>query len=186
MNSPQSKAEIVIALEASRDFVTDTLAKMSDDQFYSAAGPGWCAADYLKHLILSVKPTARVFEFPPEKLGERFGKADRPSLTYSQLVEKYQAALAMGIRAEDYPKVVPVNYNIPDDVQEERAYLVQTWQEANNRLVAALTTWSESNLDRYLIPHPALSDTTAREMAFFTIHHNRLHGLDIQKAGGLS
>lgn len=184
MNSPQTKPEIIRELEASRDFVTDTIAKMSDHQFYTAAVAGWCAADYLKHLILSVKPAARVFEFPPEKLAGRFGVADRPSMTYGELVEKYQSVLATGVRAEDYPKVVPVNYIIPDDVSEERAYLVQTWQEANNRMAAALTTWTEADLDHYLIPHPALSETTAREMAFFIIHHNRLHGLDIQRAGG--
>ncbi len=184
MNSPRTKPEIIIALEASRDFVTDTIAKMSDEQFYTAAVPGWCAADYLKHLILSVKPVARVYEFPPEKLAGRFGVATRPSISYTALAEKYQAVLATGVRAEDYPKVTPVSYIIPDDVQEERAYLVQTWHDANNRMVAALTTWTEATLDHYLIPHPALSETTAREMAFFTIHHNRLHGLDIQRAGG--
>src|SRR5262245_11610566 len=134
MNEPQNKAEIIAAIQATTQETVQNVTATSEAQLFAVAVDAWSAGDYLKHLILSVKPMARVFEFPPEKLGERFGLADRPSLTYAGLAEKYNAGLAMGIRAENYDKVVPMNYNLPPEVTDqttEKAYLIETWQAAN-------------------------------------------------------
>lgn len=189
MTDPYNKAEIIAAIQADSQKIAQNAAAMTEAQLFAVGVDAWSAGDYLKHLILSVKPMARVFELPPDKVGGRFGMADRPSVTYAELGQKYDAGLAAGIRAEMYDKVVPANYNLPPEVTDqttEKTYLIETWQAANERLVAALATWSEDDLDRYMIPHPALSDTTAREILFFTVHHARLHGADIDRVGGAS
>jgi hypothetical protein len=62
---------------------------------------------------------------------------------------------------------------------------VQSWNETNQRLIAAAQQWSEAELDSLQLPHPAIGMITLREMLLFTIFHNTLHWHDIQHAGGL-
>jgi uncharacterized damage-inducible protein DinB len=60
----------------------------------------------------------------------------------------------------------------PADVQRA---LLSRWRRVNDRLRAALMTWSERDLDRLRLPHPLLGLITARELVFFTIHHGPHH-----------
>jgi hypothetical protein len=112
-----------------------------------------------------------------------FGQPDHPSMPYAELVAQYHRALARGIRAEDYPQVTPVAYRMPEGVTDEKQYLRDTWDDANQRLVAALANWDDANLDTHQLPHPAMGLITVREMLFFTVYHNTLHGNDMQQAG---
>ncbi len=115
-----------------------------------------------------------------------FGTPDHPSRSYADLVALYQQALASGIRAEDYPNIVPTEYRMPEGVADVQAYLVQTWNEAHTKLFDGLAGWSEADLDTHQFPHPALGLITARETLFFTIYHNTLHWNDIRVAGGVA
>lgn len=50
------------------------------------------------------------------------------------------------------------------------------------RLIDAVSLWTEEELDRGQLPHPVLGMVTMREMLFFTVIHNRLHAGDIERA----
>ncbi len=182
MTQPHSKAEILQHLQTIRDGVSDTLSALSLEQMNAGTAESWSAANYLKHLILSIKPFAKAMKFPPAQLEKLFGLAERPSGSYAELGAKYQARLADGIRAEDYAPVTPFEYRYPEGMTDEKAYLLETWQESNNRLLTILEQWSEEDLDRHQIPHPAVGLITVREMFFFTIYHNTLHWRDMQQA----
>ncbi len=183
MTTIQSKHEIITALQEISQQVTDSVASLSDEHFNYSVDENWSAAGYLKHLILSVKPFARAIQLPKAVMGERFGTRSDGSLTYDELVTQYDEKIAAGMRAENAPNSVPVNYKFPDDVADDiQAYLIETWQQANQQLIDTLSTWSEDELDTYCLPHPALASITIREMCFFTIHHNQVHCADIQNA----
>lgn len=178
----QTKAEISKALQKIGQQISITVNQLSDDEFNRIDGESWSASGYLKHLILSVKPFARSLALPKDKLEGLFGTSDAGSITYDQLVKKYNGALDAGIRAEDMPNVVPVNYRFPEGVEDDiQGYLVDTWDGACEDLLSALGQWSEGDLDRYVLPHPAIGKITMREMCFFTIHHNTMHHEDIQQ-----
>jgi hypothetical protein len=155
---------------------------MSATQFSAAPGDGWAASGYLKHLLLGIKPLVKAMQFTPEQLARHFGLAERPSMTYAELVEKYSARLAEGVKAEDYEKILPSSFRMPEDVVDEKTYLLNLWNESNARLIEILEGWQEVDLDRYQLPHPALGLITVREMLFFTLHHNTLHWHDIERA----
>jgi len=185
MSDPQTQADIIERIGSIQQALVDDIALMSDDQFTSGTTEAWSADDYLKHLLLSIKPLAKALGFPEKVLQSQFGSAEHASRTYEGVVKAYQKRLDEGIRAEDFDKVVPVFYRFPEGTTNERIYLVQSWQEANQRLIEAVRQWNEEQLDRLQIPHPAIGLITLREMLFFTIYHNTLHWHDIQHAGGL-
>lgn len=159
--------------------VVDNSLSMSEDRFYEGSAESWSGADYLKHLILSVKPFAKGLNLPRERLAQMFGTADRPSLTSAQFVERYDAVIAAGARAEMNPAILPVGYRIPEGVSDTRDYLLETWRDAAQRVSTALESWSEEDLDRYQMPHPAVGDTTIREWLYFMVHHTGVHSRDI-------
>jgi hypothetical protein len=183
MSSPQSKAEIIEQLEQVQRSVAESVAGMSAEQFNAGTDESWSAAGYLKHLILSVKPLAKALGLGGERLARLFGRPERTSKTYEEIVALYEARLADGIRAEDFDRVTPAFYRFPDGVEDKQAYLLDTWNESNQRLFDALQQWGEADLDAYSILHPAIGPVTVREMLYFAVFHNRLHGRDIEQAG---
>lgn len=183
MTTIQSKDDIINQLQQLKQKVAETVATLSDEQFNHGTTDNWSASDYLKHLILSVKPFARAIQLPKTALAERFGTREEGSMTYADLVNRYEDIIAGGMRAEKAPNSVPLNYKFPDDVGDDiQTYLNQTWEQANQDLIEALAGWSEDDLNTYCLPHPAFASITIREMCFFTIHHNQHHHTDIQNA----
>ena len=178
----QTKSEIREALQAACQSILDNSSQMSVEQFNRSNDETWSAAGYLKHLLLSVKPLVRALELPKPQLAEMFGRTDGMSMTYDELVGVYKARLAEGIRAEDTPNVTPLKFRIRDDVTDEKAYLLDLWEQANHALVDVLNQWSETELDQYQLPHPAIKLITVREMLFFTVYHNQQHGQDMFEA----
>ncbi len=182
---PQTQSEIRQHLTTLAQELSAHLRRLSPEQFNHGSAESWSPAGYLKHLILSVKPVVKAMNLKAERMEAMFGVAATPSRPYDELVATYQARLAEGIRAEDYENVTPGFYRFPEGVSDEQAYLIQTWDESNERLVNALDDYSESDLDRLQLPHPAVGMVTLREMLFFTLFHNRLHAGDIQRAAPL-
>jgi len=185
MSDPQSLQDIVEQLTAIQHGLSKDIGRMSDTLFCAGTTESWSASDYLKHLLLSVKPVAKAMGFPAEVLEKQFGRSEHASRSYVEVVQTYKKRLDEGIRAEDFDKVVPVFYRFPEGTTDERAYLFQSWTEANQRLIDATQKWSEADLDSLQMPHPAIGMITLREMLFFTLFHNTLHWHDIQHAGGL-
>lgn len=181
MSAPHTKTDLIEQLTHVQRGVIESVEAIPSGAFDRSRGEGWSAAGYLKHLILSIKPFARALKFSAEQLRNHFGQPDRPSRSYDELVSVYQARLDAGARAEDYDRVTPDSYRMPDGVEDVRAYLLQTWNDSNNRLLDALRDWNEADLDGYQLPHPAVGMVTVREMLFFTLYHNSLHWRDIQQ-----
>jgi hypothetical protein len=182
MPSPHSKTELIAQLADIQRGLADTIVSASEDRLTASHGDSWSGADYLKHLILTIKPLAKALGLPPDRLRAMFGQPDHASRPYDVVVAAYQKRLDEGVRAEDYPVVVPAVYRMPDSITSLKDYLLDTWNDSNTRLLTALDNWDETDLDAYQLPHPAIGAITVREMLFFTIHHNTLHWHDIQAA----
>jgi hypothetical protein len=184
MRDPQTKADLIEQLAYVQRALTETVQGISDAQFYDGTPESWSPAAYIKHLILSVKPLAKAFKLPANQLETMFGKPSHVPRSYADVVRLYQSRLAEGVRAEDYNGVMPTTYRMPEGIEDERKYLVDTWNDSNNRLLDALRQWQDEDLDRYQLPHPAMERLTLREMLFFTLYHNTMHWHDIQEKCG--
>jgi hypothetical protein len=184
MSDPVTQAELIAQLEALQHDLGGKLRGYSEAQFFTVGADAWSAADYLKHLLLSIKPVAKGLGLPQDRILSMFGPAEHPSMTYAEIARRYGARLAEGIRAEDYEKVVPAAYRVPEGVTDLKAYLVDQWDEANQKFISAIRLWGEADLDSHQLPHPAIGNLTLRELIHFTLHHNRLHAGDIERVAG--
>lgn len=191
MNDPQpyTRSEIVERLRHIQHGVSATVRAIPAERFEQGSAQAWSPADYLKHLLLSVKPFAKAVTFPPDALRRRFGAPQRPSLPYAGVVARYEARLGEGIRAEDYENILPASFRLPEGFVASPAnlqvYLVELWNDAHDRMIDGLEGWSEADLDGVAILHPAIGTISVREMLFFTIFHNTLHWGDIRAAAGI-
>ena len=56
--------------------------------------------------------------------------------------------------------------------------VITSLQIAHQQLLKKVENWKESDLDKYVLPHPLLGKISLREMLYFTdfhiLHHNTL------------
>ena len=128
----------------------------------------WSAGQNLEHLIRAIKPLQLAYALPKFVLTVLFGKTNRPSLTYDELVIKYKTKLTEGGKASG-PFIPPaVSF-------EKKDKLIEKYAEQKQELITKIEKQSEADLDKYILPHPLLGKITLREMLYFTIHHNEHH-----------
>ncbi len=169
---PQSHEEILAAFRRLREDGLDFWAGMEPQQFAAQFGESWSPADNIRHLTKSTKPVTKALKLPKLALRSLFGLAQNPSLSYSALREKYQGLLAQGATAGRF---APKDIAVPEDRTGWQRELVGLCREAVADLEKEAARLSESDLDRYCLPHPLLGKLTLREMLFFTLYHYAHH-----------
>lgn len=168
MPTMQTRSEITTALKARFDEVESWFAQRPDSAFGFAPPDRWTEGQHLNHLILSAKPLNRALRLPRIALRMKFGTAKAPGETMDALAARYEATLAGGAKATS--RFVP-----PAVALEDKPRLLEALRHEGKRLVEVAETWSEQNLDKYVLPHPLLGDLTVRGMLFFTYHHMGHH-----------
>lgn len=141
-----------------------TINRVADADFTKSVNQKWTAGQQLDHIIKSVAPVNQAFALPGFMLKLSFGKANRPSRTYDQLVEKYHTKLNEGGRAPGRFVPAPVNVS-------QRSGLINKLEKLTASLSHRVEGFSEEQLDLLLLPHPLLGKLTLREMVYFTIYH---------------
>ena len=162
------KPEIISALNEKIDAFNNYITPLSKEQFEATPNGKWSAGQNLDHLIRAIKPLQPAYGLPKIALRIMFGKTNRPSKTFDELVAKYKAKLAAGGRASG-PFIPPfISF-------EKKDVLIRKYTEQKQKLIAKIERQSEKDLDAYILPHPLLGKVTLREMLYFTIHHNEHH-----------
>ena len=169
-----NKHKLAEALQEKINAFNNYVAAMNKEQFETMPGGKWSSGQNLDHLIRSIRPLQLAYSLPKFILKILFGKANRPSKTYDELILKYKTKLAAGGRASG-PFIPPV---ISFD---QKDLLIKKYDQHKQKLISKIETQKEDDLDKYILPHPLLGKLTLREMLFFTIHHNE-HHLDLLKA----
>jgi hypothetical protein len=169
----QTKQEIIAALDQSVNDFTGYIASLNKEQFESAPADKWSAGQNLDHLIRAIKPLQPAYSLPKFILRQLFGRANRPSRTYDEVVAKYKTKLAAGGRASG--AFVP-----PVILFAKKDSLLRKYVRQKEKLSRKIEKQAEESLDKYILPHPLLGKITLREMLFFTIYHN-IHHLDLLK-----
>lgn len=171
-----SAQELSSRLTQSYQGFNQLIGSLSDEHLVTAPEQKWTALQQLDHLIKSVSPVNMAFGLPRLVLSWKFGKANRPSRTYEQLVAKYQSKLQEGGRASG--RFVPP----PAIDAAERDQLLRRLEKLVHQLASRTARSSDSYLDTYILPHPLLGKLTLREMIYFTAYH-ALHHTELVKKG---
>ena len=173
----QAKPQIISALSEKVDAFNNYILPLSKEQFESTPAGKWSAGQNLDHLIRAIKPLQLAYGLPKFALLILFGKTNRLSKTYDELVTKYKTKLAAGGKASG-PFIPPVIRF------EQKDELIKKYFLQKQKLITKIEKQSESDLDKYILPHPLLGKVTLREMLYFTIHHNEHHLELLKNRGG--
>lgn len=163
----ESKADIIEALHTSFEEVATCLLNTPEDVLHLNKDGKWSVAENFDHLIRSTKPVASAlkknkFFFLP------FGISLKGSEEYEILKSNYHLRLSQGVRP---PKAyVPVEGS---DLSKEN--MLKSWRIIGEKFPNRISKWSEKDLNRFRVPHPALGKITLRELLFSTIFHNEHH-----------
>ena len=141
---------------------------LTQEEYSFAPAGKWSAGQQLEHICRSIWPVNLAFGLPLWVLRVLYGKANRPSKSYPELVEKYTARLAAGGRATG--PYIPNKTN-----WGRREHLLRKLETLEIELSRKVGKLTEDQLDSYVLPHPLLGKLTLREMLFFTIYHVQHH-----------
>jgi hypothetical protein len=168
------KPQIIAALNEKVDEFNGYISSLNKEQFEASPNGKWSAGQNLDHLIRAIKPLQIAYGLPKFVLSIFFGKANRSSQAYDELVIKYKTKLAAGGKASG-PFIPPIVGF------EKKVDLIKKYADQKQKLIAKIEKQSEADLDKYILPHPLLGKVTLREMLYFTIHHNE-HHLELLKS----
>jgi len=141
---------------------------LDESEFMLSGNGKWTAGQQLDHIGRCVKPIALMLSLPGVIPTIIFGKANRPSRTFEELVNKYQEKLARGGQATGryLPKQIPWS---------KKKELIQNLTRVIQKVTHKLANYNEKQLDKLIAPHPLIGKLTFREMMYFTVYHVEHH-----------
>lgn len=151
-----------------RDFIHD-LRPLIEAEFLYAPEGKWNAGQQADHIRMSVRPLKQALMLPAFMIRMLFGKANRPSRSYDELVARYQERLQGGGQA-------PARFRPKGCSFEGRVALAKSLMKEVEGVSRKAGRFSESQLDSLILPHPLLGKVTLREMLYFTVYHVGHHG----------
>lgn len=167
-----NRHEIVNELIHQHSQFVNTVLSIPEEEASHSNNGKWSPAQQLDHIVRSVSPVRMAFSLPALALRIKFGTANRPSRSYDALVERYHEKLSAGGKASG-PYLPSTMRSVSDNAQK-LLYLVQS-------LCRKIEGFHESQLDRFILPHPLLGKLTLREMLYFTLYHVQHHHAQIPR-----
>lgn len=170
----KSKTEIVAELQESFDALIAASSLVKDDVFNISKENKWTTGENIAHLVRATKMTSIAFILPKIFPVLLYGKPNRTSHGYNKIVENYKKKLEGGAKA--------TGVYVPKKTDYEKEIVNSKLKVEGEKLIRAIDKkWNDEQLDHYQIEHPILGLLTVRELAYFTIHHNKHHLETIQK-----
>lgn len=163
-----SQVEIIAGLKNRFEEVVAWFAQRPSTTFCAGPNDRWTEGQHLDHLILSAKPLNMALRLPRLALRMKFGTAKSGSETLEKLAVRYEKLLAGGGGASG--RFVPPEVKI-----EDKKCRLDELRKQGEKLVEVVGAWSESDMDKYVLPHPLLANLSIRDMLLFTYHHMGHH-----------
>lgn len=169
MDKSKLKSDLLNTYEQFINYVDE----LTLDEYDFAPEGKWTAGQQTEHLIKSTQPIVQGLGLPKFLIKIKFGKANRPSRTYDELVAKYQIKLEQGGESTD-------KYN-PKTINGSQRQKKSNQLLNNIKLISSkLESWTEDDLDNFIVAHPLLGKITIREVLYFSIYHAHHHQLLIK------
>lgn len=170
-----NKQEIKSSLRQCYGDVIYTLSDLDDTTFFAPRpGEKWSPAEILGHLILSSKAINKAMSAPKMFLRASFGISKEESSRFDEKIAKYHSALSSGLKA-------PKGFVYKDVEVKGRDNLMSSWSSELSKLLVSIEKWSEKDLDKYQLPHPAFGKLSVRDMLKFTDFHTQHHHEQIKE-----
>ncbi len=164
-----NKQEIKNSLIKNHKIFMDYINELTPEEFLFKPEQKWTAGQQLEHIVLCVKTIEKVFTMASSDIEKNFGKINRPTYSYEEILTSYLEKQKQGAKAPE--KYVPMS--ITDIDQKE--ILLKTLSKSVNSLCEKIDNYSEEDMDTFCIPHPSLGNLTMREMLYNVIYHVEHH-----------
>ncbi len=169
-----TKEELIRGIQNISHSTVDLSSKSNEETFYDSKNQKWSAAVNYAHLTLSAKLLARGLAAPKIALWLKFGRKSTPSsVSYDEIVSKY-------IEVNSQPREALTGFEPKMIPNTSKTFELDAFLKMHEKLVKILDSWSEKQLDTYLVPHPLMGKITVREMLQFMIYHIGHHQKAIQ------
>ncbi len=152
-----NKTEIIDLLEAKHERLFQWLENHDDQKWILGPEGKWCTGEHVVHLIQTLKPLNKVMLLPRFVLAYRFGKSNRETRDYDTVVNKYLTKLA-----ENPGVVFAGSRNMPKLNISDKPPIINELRRQEQMLIKRIKRWSEHNLDKYILPHPGVSQFFAK------------------------
>ncbi|MBK9150019.1 MAG: DinB family protein [Saprospiraceae bacterium] len=140
----------------------------------------WTAGQHVVHLVQSEEALLKALAMPMFLLKWKFGKSNRPSRTFEEVVHRYNEKLRSAGNV-----VSPFSKNMPEVNSQNLKSWLDKLKSLNDKLNQKTKALHEKELDTVILPHPLMGKLILREMlmwnAYHTAHH--LHILKEKYAG---
>ena len=159
-----TRSEIVTRLRDDHTRFAVMVSSLTDEEFLRSTDGKWSAGHQLDHIYRSVKPLRTAVKLPGFVPRMLFGKPQKDSRSFEEVVARYQEKLAEGGKA--------IGSFVPKPVQvTHRNSLIIKMTDTVEALASSIEKMDEPKLDNILLPHPLMGRITLREMLHFTIYH---------------
>lgn len=174
-----TKQDCISLLHNTHNELYEWLDAHPDNKFdYAPIEGKWTTAQHIDHLIKTVNALSKAMSMPKFFLKYKFGACNRPERSLDEIKDKYYKKLK-NIDTKEFNssgRFAPRNLSNAD-----KQKTIGELKTAVNKLIKKGSSWSESSLSKYVLPHPALGRMTIREfLMFFSFHAN--HHMDNLKA----
>lgn len=169
-----TKPQIIELLNESFEQLLHTSSSVHETQYNFSKDQKWSTAENVQHIINATRMTHLAFNLPKVFPHLLYGKSNRTSHTFTKVVDAYHKKLQQGAKAS--------GLYVPGNKQYVKVQHANALKSSSVKLVSAIENkWSEQQLDALQVAHPLLGLVTLRELAYFTIYHNRHHEQTIKE-----
>lgn len=134
----------------------------------------WTVGQHIQHLIITNRAVLNGLKMPKLILRWKFGKCNRVERSYEETIDKYYTVLnGKKVKA-------PKQYDPRSIEASEKSLKLDQLVGLKNQTKKILNKWSENQMSKYVLPHPAVGKLTIREFIYFIALHTE-HHLNILK-----
>lgn len=162
------KQLIIKELSERHAIFVDYILSLTYEEFMFSVQNKWTAGQQMDHIYRAVSLLPLAYNIPMFISGFIFGRVNRNTMEYDELVKKYVSKLERGAKATTIfiPKKIPYSCRIT---------LAGKLLKKISQINVAVELISEKDLDQFMLPHPILGKITQREMLYFTMYHVNHH-----------
>jgi hypothetical protein len=135
----------------------------------------WTAGQHVVHLVQSEATLLKALAMPMFLLKWKFGKSNRPSRTFEEVVHRYNEKLRQAGNV-----VSPFSKNMPEVNSNNLKSWLDKLKSLNDKLNQKTKALHEKELDTVILPHPLMGKLILREMLMWNAYHTA-HHLNILK-----
>lgn len=168
-----NRTELTTKLEDNHQLFLDYIKSLTDEEFERLIPAKWTSGQQLEHMVLGLASLNQALQ-NKSFVENTFGKIDRPTWSYDEVVTNYVNGLNNGGKA---PKV----FSPKEVVLSQKDQLMQDYTHHLQATIQHLANYSDEELDSLVLPHPFLGNLSIQELLYLMIYHALHHLNSVQE-----